>query len=167
MIHKIILLFVLGSHIPYLHNSRIDDAISFYQDRCQNQTCFLINLGRNYKAHHSELYIETQNFLNQIDNTKNAIYDETSQNTAENAFCANQIANSFDNPEIYVFTNLFHKERVRILFDHYMIEPYNIITNERSCSYCQSDEISHHLKNINKDIYDMKLSRCSFNTLFV
>ena len=61
---KIVLLFVLGSHISFLHDSRIGTAINYYYDNCNqnNSSCYIIGIGKGYKIHNDLNSPEAEKF---------------------------------------------------------------------------------------------------------
>ncbi len=163
---KIVLLFVLGSHISFLHDSRIESAINYYNNNCdQNNTnCYIIGIGKGYKMHNDLNSPEAEKFndsMHSLNITQDKLITErSSRNSAENAFCINEISNLFIEPEIIVFTNHFHEYRMFQFLKYYIPNKnFKIVSNKISCSYCYQDEITHS-SNIIKDITEMPLKSC-------
>lgn len=157
-------IILLGSHIDFLLQDRCNLVTNHFYN-AEVKPYIYISGGLKFSMErHSEAYIASNFILNSSLILKDyIIIDENAKNTAENFrnFKCNiydLLLNSSDVysdvPSLVIATSKFHKNRAKMFFDAYFPnypKQETWLLGEKSCSYCESDEIIH-TRNIAQDI---------------
>jgi uncharacterized SAM-binding protein YcdF (DUF218 family) len=146
------IIIVLGCHIPYIQNDRINTAIQFSNELNSSIVWFLtggikLPTDRISEAKQMLEYFTDKNFI---------FIDDKAKNTAENFINLKKFLSSKSFgilPQIVITTSKFHKKRAEKIFKNifYKIEPIWNLSNA-TCDYCETNErmfmsnIDHDLK---------------------
>jgi hypothetical protein len=158
-----ILLILLGCHISYLLNDRIDTAINFVGKFNGTNVDWFLSGG--IKNPHEDTITEAEKMSNQIakferihtdesrGNRWNYIYDTEATNTAENFIMARNFINKLNREydEVYVITSEFHSNRANKIAQQILdIEPKWILGKAILDDSEYWERI--HIKNVDADV---------------
>ena len=165
-----ILIILLGCHIGFILQDRINTAATFanmYNSNVKYYELYDYNInwylsgGKKYDENNTNKESEADIMKNLImsKNEKkynwNIIIDDVSTNTAQNFIIANQILEHF--ADVYVVTSDFHYERAKKMAElaNKNAYKYKWILSPKETPDLKYWE-SIHMKNIEKDITDAK-----------
>jgi hypothetical protein len=158
-----ILLILLGCHISYLLNDRIDTAINFVGKFNGTNVDWFLSGG--IKNPHEDTITEAEKMSNQISkferihtdesrgNRWNYIYDTEATNTAENFIMARNYLNKFEGvyDEVYVITSEFHRNRANKIAENILeVEPKWILGSAKLHDSEYWEKI--HIRNVDADV---------------
>ena len=158
-----ILLILLGCHISYLLNNRINTAINFVGKF--NETSVDWFLSGGIKNPHEDTITEAEKMAQQIarfegihtdesrGNRWNYIYDTEATNTAENFIMARNYLNKFNGvyDEVYIITSEFHHNRANKIAEKILdINPKWILGSAKLDDSLYWEKI--HIRNVDNDI---------------
>ena len=158
-----ILLILLGCHISYLLNDRIDTAINFVGKFNGTNVDWFLSGG--IKNPHEDTITEAEKMSNQIakferihtDETRgnrwNYIYDTEATNTAENFIMARNYLNKFKGvyDEVYIITSEFHQNRANKIAENILdVEPKWILGSAKLHDSEYWEKI--HIRNVDADV---------------
>lgn len=162
-----ILIILLGCHIGFILQDRVNEAILFannynsninYYDLYKYEVNWYLTGGKKYDNNKESEAEIMEHLINSTNKNKNKynwnyIIDDISTNTAQNFVLANKIQNFQNFTDIYVVTSEFHYERAKKISE---------LTNHNSDKYkwilSKKEEINSrywekiHMKNIENDV---------------
>ncbi len=162
-----ILIILLGCHIGFILQDRVNEAIKFannynsnvnYYDLYKYEINWYLTGGKKYDNNKESEADTMKNIINSINRNKydwNYIIDDISTNTAQNFILANKIQTFQNFTDIYIVTSEFHYERAKKISE---------LTNSNSYNYkwilSKKEEIHSrywekiHMKNIENDVIE-------------
>lgn len=158
-----ILLILLGCHISYLLNNRIDTAINFVGKFNETNVDWFLSGG--IKNPNEDTITEAEKMVQQIakfekihthesrGNIWNYIYDTEATNTAENFIMARNFINKANKnyDEVYIITSEFHQNRANKIAENILdVEPKWILGGAK-CEDCEYWE-RIHIRNVDADV---------------
>ena len=154
-----ILLILLGCNIPYLLNSRINEAVNFAKKMNDTNVYWFLSGGIKNPLEDtvSEAHKMAEHLSKYEGNNWTYIYDTVSTNTAENFIMTNNFINEaiIDYTEVYIVTSNFHFERAnkiaeRIFNKHKFKQFKWVLADAELADSLYWEKI--HIKNVDNDV---------------
>ena len=158
-----IIVLLLGCHIKYIQNDRIDSAINFIDSNYKKSNIiWFLTGGIKYdipKIIQQPESIEMINYINLMNSKLYSkweyILDSDATNTAENfgnfrSWFENTNINK--NNKVYIVTSEFHLKRAKKILNGIISDNnFEWIISKKECNYCNHNEVIHS-QNIENDI---------------